>query len=53
MKKIFQRIGKLVCGTFYHRFGYKSEYCVRCGTPFKETCGDGVIIDSDYDEVNY
>ena len=38
---------KFICNLFYHRFGYKSDFCVRCGVSLKKA--DGLIISSDYD----
>ncbi len=40
---------KLLCEILYHRFGYKNDYCVRCGISLKEACKGGLIISSEYD----
>lgn len=42
---------KFICHLFYHRFGYKSDYCSRCGIHFYKA--DGKIISSDYDKNNF
>lgn len=47
-----QKIKQIICGLFYHRFGYSSDRCVRCGmhwcdaTPTEFT---GRIISNEYD----
>lgn len=40
---------RFICSLFFHRFGYKSEKCVRCGTDLMHA--DGCIISSEYDEA--
>lgn len=44
----FYWLPKFICRLFYHRFGYKTDKCVRCGIDF--TKADGGILGSDYDE---
>lgn len=38
---------RFICSVFYHRFGYKDDHCVRCGTHLSKA--DGMIISNDYD----
>ena len=51
---VMKWLPKTICGFFYHRFGYKSDYCVRCGISYDEADGsaDGSITSSEYDPPN-
>jgi len=40
---------KPLCGFLYHRFGYNSDKCARCGIDFDNKWVDGCIISSEYD----
>lgn len=39
---------KIICNMFYHRFGFKSDRCARCGIDMNKA--DGMVIDSEYDK---
>ena len=39
---------KFICNLFYHRFGFKTRKCVRCGINFMKA--DGSITSSEYDD---
>jgi len=44
------KLTRFLCWFSYHRFGYDSDYCVRCGRKYDDIGGDGSITSNDYNK---